>query len=169
MKQYDRAQAEFDEAARADPAAIRPLQARAETHADQGRFAEAVRDLDTALAIAPGSPMLLNTRCWLRAGWGQQLDLALADCEAALKTAPTAAAFLDSRGLVNLRLGKLDAAVADYDAALKTSPRLATSLYGRGLAKLKKGDASGGRADLAAAHALHPEIAETFDRFGLKP
>ena len=169
MKQYDRALAELDEAARADPAAIRPLQARAETHADQGRFDEAVRDLDAALAIAPGSPMLLNTRCWLRAGWGQQLDLALADCEAALKTDSASAAFLDSRGLVNLRLGKLDAAVADYDAALKTSPRLATSLYGRGLAKLKKGDASGGRADLAAARALRPDVVETFDRFGLKP
>ena len=105
----------------------------------------------------------------LRAGWGQQLDLALADCQAALKTDPASAAFLDSRGLVNLRLGKLDAAVADYDAALKTSPRLATSLYGRGLAKLKKGDGSGGRADLAAARALHPDVVETFDRFGLKP
>jgi tetratricopeptide (TPR) repeat protein len=113
--------------------------------------------------------VLLNTRCWLRAGWGRQLDLALADCEAALKTNPTAAALLDSRGLVNLRLGKLDAAVADYDAALKASPRLATSLYGRGMAKLKKGDASSGRADLAAARTLRPDIAATFDRFGLKP
>jgi len=169
MRQYDRALAELDEAARADPAAIRPLQARAETHADQGRFDEALRDLDAALAIAPGSPVLLNTRCWLRAGWGQQLDLALADCEAALKAAPGSAAFLDSRGLAYLRLGKLDAAVADYDAALKSSPRLATSLYGRGLAKLRKGDATGGRADLAAAHTLRPDIAETFDRFGLKP
>jgi tetratricopeptide (TPR) repeat protein len=169
MKQYDRAVSEFDEAVRVDPAALRPLQARADANARAGRFDVAVRDLDRALELSPGSPALLNTRCWTRAGWGQQLDLAMADCEAALKSDPKAAAFLDSRGLVNLRLGKLDEAIADYNAALRSSPKLASSLYGRGLAKLKKGEVSSGKADLAAAKASWPEVQEQFDRFGLKP
>jgi tetratricopeptide (TPR) repeat protein/transglutaminase-like putative cysteine protease len=169
MSQYDRAIAEFDEAARIDPAALRPLQARADANAKAGRFDVAIQDLDKALAIAPGSAVLLNTRCWIRAGWGQQLDLAAADCEAALKTDPKSAAFLDSRGLVNLRLGKLDAAIADYDAALSASPKQASSLYGRGLAKLRKGDASGAKADLAAAKAARAEVVQEFDRYGLKP
>ena len=54
-------------------------------------------------------------------------------------TGPDTAAFLDSRGLVRLRMGDLDKSIADYDAALKLQPHSAWSLYGRGLAKGKKG------------------------------
>jgi tetratricopeptide (TPR) repeat protein len=169
MRQYDRAVSEFDEAVRIDPAAVRPLQARADANARAGRFDVAVQDLDRALALTPGSAVLLNTRCWIRAGWGQQLDQAAADCAEALKSDPKSAAYLDSRGLVNLRLGKLDDAIADYSTALQASPRQASSLYGRGLAKLKKGDAAGAKADLAAARAARAEVAEEFDRYGLKP
>lgn len=168
LKQFDRADAEFDEARRLDPASVRPLQARAEADLQAQRFANAVQDLDGALDIAPSSPMLLNARCWARGGWGQQLDQALADCEAALKSDPKSAAFLDSRALVRLRMGQVDAAIADYDAALAAAPKLAASLYGRGLARLKKGDA-GGKADLDAAKAVSPEVQAEFDRFGLKP
>jgi tetratricopeptide (TPR) repeat protein len=168
LKQVDRADAEFDEARRVDPASVRPLQARAGADEAASRFDAAVHDLDSALEITPGEPVLLNARCWARAGWGQQLDQALADCEAALKSDPKSPEFLDSRGLVRLRMGQLDAAIADYDAALAAAPKLAGSLYGRGLARLKKGDA-GGKADLDAAKALSPDVAPEFERFGLKP
>ena len=39
------------------------------------------------------------------------------DCDASLDIAPSPST-LDSRGLVNLRLGRLDEALADYNAAL---------------------------------------------------
>src|SRR6185369_10684600 len=42
----------------------------------------------------------LNARCWARALAGQELDLALTDCNNALRRSPNAAAILDSRGLV---------------------------------------------------------------------
>lgn len=111
----------------------------------------------------------LNSRCWAQAEANQNLDRALADCNAALRLQPKHAATLDSRGLVRLRRGELDLSIADYDAALALAPKVAASLFGRGLAKLRKGLQAEGRADLAAASASQPDIAERFASFGLKP
>jgi tetratricopeptide (TPR) repeat protein len=114
-------------------------------------------------------PLALNGRCWARGLLGEDLDKALADCDAAHRTIPKNASFLDSRGLVHLRLGHLDKAIADYDASLAIQPKNAWSLYGRGLAKLKSGDAEGGKADLAAAVAVNSGIAARAAKYGLKP
>lgn len=111
----------------------------------------------------------LNSRCWARALTGEALDLAVADCNAALKMRPDTAAFLDSRGLVHLRKSDYDKAIADYDAALHLQPKSAWSLYGRGLAKLHKGLTADGQTDVAAATALEPKIAEHAARYGITP
>jgi tetratricopeptide (TPR) repeat protein len=111
----------------------------------------------------------LNGRCWTRALTGEALDLALSDCNAALKTRPDTAAFLDSRGLVYLRQGNYDKAIADYDAALRLRPKFVWSLYGRGLARLHKGLTTAGQADIAAASALAPGIAATAKAYGIAP
>ena len=110
----------------------------------------------------------LNGRCWARAQLGQDLDKALGDCNRALRMIKTSG-FLDSRGLVYLRLGRLDEAIADFDAALAENPKLAWSLYGRGLARLKKGMKAEGDADIKAALAIRPRLAETARRVGLAP
>lgn len=112
---------------------------------------------------------VLNSRCWEGALSGQALDQALADCNAALRIASKTAQYLDSRGLVYLRLGNYDKAIADYDAALRINPEIAWSLYGRGLARLRKGDSVAGRADLSAATAQNPKIAERAAKFGIAP
>jgi tetratricopeptide (TPR) repeat protein len=117
------------------------------------------------LLMAPA----LNARCWARALVGQGLEQALADCNAALRARPGTASFLDSRGLVYLRLGNYDKAIADYDAALHQQAKSAWSLYGRGLAKTHKGKPSEGQSDLAAATALQPKIGELAARYGLSP
>ena len=114
-------------------------------------------------------PGVLNARCWARALVGQGLDQALADCNAALSARRGTPAFLDSRGLVYLRLGNYDKAIADYDAALHQEPKLAWSLYGRGVAKLRKGKAGEGQGDIAAATALEPKISELAGRYGIGP
>lgn len=111
----------------------------------------------------------LNARCWARALVGQRLDLALADCNAALSARRGTAAFLDSRGLVYLRQGNYDKAIADYDAALQKQPKLAWSLYGRGLAKTHKGKVSEGQSDIAAATVLDPKLGELAAHYGLSP
>ncbi len=62
------------------------------------------------------------------------------DCNESLKLKADQPDVLDTRGFVNLRLGKMDDAIKDYDAALKLDPKLPGALYGRGVAKTKKGD-----------------------------
>jgi tetratricopeptide (TPR) repeat protein len=111
----------------------------------------------------------LNARCWTRALVGERLDLALADCNAALSARHGTPAFLDSRGLVYLRQGNYDKAIADYDAALQKQPKIAWSLYGRGLAKTHKGKVSEGQSDIAAATLLDPKIGERAAHYGLGP
>jgi len=112
-------------------------------------------------------PGALNSRCWARALTGQALELALADCNTALRMRPNTAAFLDSRGLVYLRQKNYDRAIADYDAALHLQPKRAWSLYGRGLARQHKAMMGEAQADIAAATALQPEIASTAARYGI--
>ncbi|HYX73245.1 MAG TPA: aspartyl protease family protein [Steroidobacteraceae bacterium] len=109
----------------------------------------------------------LNSRCWARALTGQALDLALADCNAALRMRPNTAAFLDSRGLVYLRQKNYDRAIADYDAALHLQPKSAWSLYGRGLAKQHKAMMADAQADIGSATALQPKIATTAAKYGI--
>jgi tetratricopeptide (TPR) repeat protein len=75
---------------------------------------------------------------------------------------------LDSRGLVNLKIGLPNSAIADYNAALRINPKHASALYGRGKAKLRNGDTAGGNSDLAAAKAINPEIADEFVAYGIK-
>ncbi len=114
-------------------------------------------------------PRVLNSRCWARAQWGQELDRALADCNKALRLRPNNAAFLDSRGLVYLRQGNYDRAIADYDASLKVHPNTPWVLYCRGIAKQRKGPAGAGQADIDAALAQQPAVAARAAKFGLAP
>jgi tetratricopeptide (TPR) repeat protein len=133
-----------------------------------GRYASAVRIYDQLIAQAPNSN-LYGARCWARAEWGHELERALADCDAAIKTAPGRANLLDSRGLVHLRLGKFDEAVRDYDAALSLDPQHVQSFFGRGIAKSRKGAKQEGLSDIAKARSLDPNVEATFARSGITP
>jgi tetratricopeptide (TPR) repeat protein/predicted aspartyl protease len=128
----------------------------------------------------------LNERCWLRAIANRDLHEALDDCNRALALRPdspqTSASrirtpmeswsdpdFLDSRGLVYLRLGRTKDAIRDYDSALERNSTMSTSLYGRGLAELRLGEQTKGQADLAAAQKLDSGVAKLFAGMGLAP
>ncbi len=107
----------------------------------------------------------LNGRCWARTALGRDLDQALADCNAAVRAAPDAAGYRDSRGLTYLRMGDYARAIADYDEALKLQPKIAWSLYGRGIAKQHKGRKDEGDEDIAAALAIDPTVADQMRRY----
>ena len=132
----------------------------------------AVSQYDLWIAAHPEDGKMLvalNGRCRARGLAGRELDLALADCDGALKRSPKSAEVLDTRGLVHLRRREFDLAISDYDSALALQPSLGWSLYGRGLAKLGKGMAAEGNADVAAATALRPGVAEMAKAYGLTP
>ena len=109
----------------------------------------------------------LNAACWTRAEAGLEAQRALQDCDESLRLLPTAANTLDSRGLVDLRLGDFAKALADYSAALAKRPDRPTSLFGRALAERRLGQTAKADADVAAAHAIDPKIETTFAGWGL--
>ena len=134
-------------------------------------FEKAVAQFDLWLAAHPEDAhraTALNGRCWARALWGHDLGKARGDCDAAVRAVAGNAGYLDSRGLVWLRLGDDDRAIADFDAALAMQPRLAWSLYGRALAERHKGLAERSDRDMAAAVAVVGDIAERAARYGVK-
>ncbi len=142
----------------------------AQAYETTDHYPEAVPYLDELLKPGVSSSpreVLLNVRCWVRAKWGRELDKAQADCDEALRLKPQEAAFLDSRGLVELRSGGLDKAVADYSHALLERPGQPTSLFGRGLAEAKLGHTEQADADLAAARRASPRVDADFTKWGV--
>ena len=129
------------------------LTGRGIAYARSGNKAEADADFERARGEMAGAEAL-NNICWAKATAGVALESALKDCNAALAKTPDIPAYLDSRGLVLLRLGRLDDAIADYDRALAASPTMASSQYGRAVAWARKGDRTRSDADAAAAAAM---------------
>jgi tetratricopeptide (TPR) repeat protein len=116
---------------------------------------------------ADGNSRQFNALCWSLATVNFDLETALHDCDAALKLEPGEPAYLDSRAMVLLRMGRYQEAIEMYDQALEKSADFAVSQYGRGLAKIKSGDLAGGQADLKAAERLHPGISAEYKHMGL--
>ena len=128
-----------------------------------GRFEPAVAQYDLWIAAHPEgahTPAAFKARCWARALSGQELKKALSDCNTALRLAPETPGVLDSRGLVEFRLGEFDRAIDDYDRALRSQPKSAWLLYARGVSELRAGRKTAGQADIAEAEALQPLISE---------
>ncbi|WP_254058405.1 aspartyl protease family protein [Dyella sp. S184] len=109
----------------------------------------------------------LNERCWARGLSNQMLDDALKDCRKAIRRDGEKPAYLDSLGLVQLRLGHYPESIKAYEQAITQMPRSAWSRYGLGLAKIRSGQTDAGHADLVAARSLDPEIETRAAKYGL--
>jgi len=171
----DGAAADFAAALKAAPPESKLEVGIADIYSDAGAYEKALGHLDAWIAAHPADEDLagaLNNRCWTRALMGQGLELALADCNTAVRLFKKDVGVftaLDSRGLVYLRLGDADRATSDYEASLREHPKNPWSLYGLGLAELKRGKKEKGKAHLQAAMAARPDIGETFKKMGLAP
>jgi tetratricopeptide (TPR) repeat protein len=132
-------------------------------------YREAIR-LDT-IPIEAGEKdvALYNDRCWARAIAGLELDMALADCNEALRLKADFVPALDSRAFLQLRRNRFRDAVRDYDVALKQNGMDPYSLFGRGVAKMRIGDTDGAKADLTAASAAQQGIAAEYLSYGVTP
>jgi tetratricopeptide (TPR) repeat protein/predicted aspartyl protease len=165
-----RAQADFDAAIRLAPNDVSlPLRA-AEAYLRTANFEAATRLYDRWLAAFPRDPnigQVAGFRCNARAGWGQELEAGLADCDFALRQDGKLSPVMQNRGVILLRMGRLDEAIAQFDAAIGVQPRSALALFGRGLAKLRKGSKAEGDADIAAASDISPSVVQEARRFGL--
>ncbi len=163
--------ADYDAVVGASPADSGAELNIAKTYIDAGKYAGAVHFFDRWVdthATDQHRAEVLNNRCWTRAMLNQQLELAMADCNASLKL-QFGPAPLDSRALVYLRMGDFAHSIADYKFSLARRPSNASSLYGKGLAELRQGNKAQGQKDIDAAVALAPRIAEQFNFVGLTP
>lgn len=158
--------ATYSAALEASPANLDLLLGRGIAYARNGDAARAETDFALARVKANG-PDILNRMCWSKATAGVALESALTDCNAALTKAPDDAAYLDSRGLVFLRLGRLDDAITDYDRALAKRPNVPTSLFGRAVAWARKGEKAKSDGDAAAAVKIDPDVRSDFERYGV--
>ncbi|MEZ6021968.1 MAG: tetratricopeptide repeat protein [Hyphomonadaceae bacterium] len=129
-------------------------------------FLSEIEFLNEAIGHSPRNADLYNNRCWVRATEGVDLDMALYDCDEALRIEPGFVAALDSRGLVHYKLGEYEAAIADYEAALAIEPGRGHYMYGRGLARLGLGQVDEGASDLAAAEQAQPGVAALYRSYG---
>jgi tetratricopeptide (TPR) repeat protein len=121
--------------------------------------------------------------CWVRATFGEGLDTALADCDAALRITPDDPLALHGRCFVHFRRGEYPLAIGDCNRAADLFPKGRTfttisnssqrsgadPLYVRGLLNLRMGHTDLGNADIAAAKAIDPKIAETYAVYGVTP
>ncbi len=148
------------------PDNVRALAGRGTALARKGDMAAAEKDFALARAKATSADEL-NELCWSKATAGIALDSALLDCDAALAKQPDAAAIIDSRAFVLLRLGRYDDAIAGYDAALAKEPMLVASLFGRGVAWAHKGDKAKAAADFAKAEENDPNVKARFAVYGV--
>ena len=167
---FERAVQDFNAALAIDPNLPAAIQSRDD--ALSGRYdylAEQLRSLDDALARDPTNSGLLNNRCWTRAINDDDLDLALADCNAALEQEPNNVEAWDSRGMVHLKRGEFQAAYDDYNRAVSLRPGYGHYLYGRGIAQIRLGNADAGRADLANAEQVTPGVTDTYYEYGIEP
>jgi tetratricopeptide (TPR) repeat protein len=143
-------------------------QAKASLIGEYGDGAESVRQFDTLIAEKPGSPTLMNGRCWTKGIHAIMLDTALKDCTTAIELSSQTSGALDSRAMVWFRMGRYDEALADLNAALLASPGQAASHYLRAIVLLRLHRSADAAKDLTIARRLDPSLDRRYARYGIK-
>ncbi|AIF46045.1 hypothetical protein HY57_01570 [Dyella japonica A8] len=169
-KDHDGAAADVAAASALAPAGSAHARSIAGFYIQLDQPAAALPLLDDWIRLHGSDAMLgavLNERCWARGLSNQMLDDGLKDCRKAIKRDGANAAYLDSLGLIQLRLGNYADSIKAYEQAVAERPHAAWSRYGLGLAKIRAGQADAGQADLAAARGMDPEIEAHATKFGL--
>ncbi|MEO6361402.1 MAG: tetratricopeptide repeat protein, partial [Sphingomicrobium sp.] len=157
----------YDRAIKASPQRKDIGVSRALVLAQLGRVDEAEKEIANYRKELKAS-IEFNNLCWAKATAGLMLNSALDDCREALRLAPDEPAYLDSLGMVFLRLNRFDESIAAYDKAIRKRPNQADSLMGRALAHAAKGDLAKAQADASGARAANARIDEVFLIYGLK-
>ncbi|HET9952030.1 MAG TPA: tetratricopeptide repeat protein [Candidatus Eisenbacteria bacterium] len=132
---------------------------RAWSYQREGNTAQAMADLDRALALDPNDGDALSTRGTLYYAAGD-LPRALADLNAAVRARPYSAPVMNNRGTVLLAAGKYDEAIADFTKAIELRPRFADAHLNRALAYGVKKEFARALPDLDRAIAYDPENAK---------
>jgi len=145
----------FDRAVAADSAHPNYAYLAASAGLALGRTDEAKSALRTLLRRHPEHVAACNDLAWLLAEEGEELDLALALAERAIRL-DARPEVLDTLGWVRLRRGEIEPAIAAFERALAERPEYSTARYHLGLALARRGDAGAARQAFDAALAAGP-------------
>lgn len=124
-----------------------------------GRNEEALRPLETALALSPCEADTLNTLGTVQQNLGR-LDEAAASYRRALQIQPQYAEAHSNLGNALRKLGRCDESIAALDRALAITPNNAESHHNRGLALRELGRHDEALASFRRAVELKPDYAD---------
>ena len=143
--------------------------AKANLIGEWGDAVTAIKLLDGLVADKPGTPSLLNARCWIKGIRNVMLDTALKDCTGAIELSENTIPMLDSRAMVWFRMGRFEDALRDIDTVLGSAPSIAQSRFLRGivLSRLARNDEAA--KELVTARRLDASIDRTNARYGIRP
>jgi tetratricopeptide (TPR) repeat protein/transglutaminase-like putative cysteine protease len=130
-------------------------------------YAQSLRNYDERANAHKADGFELIQRCWGRAIFGDELQIALTDCENGMAMIPAHEEAYMARGMVNYKLKRFDLALADYEAAVKLNDKSANALYMRGVTKVKLGRTDDGKADIASALKLSQPVSRVFAFYGV--
>lgn len=142
-------------------------EAKANLIGEYGDPTAAVALFDGLIAEKPGSPALMNARCWTKGTRSIMLDSALKDCTSAIELSRDTSMALDSRALVWFRLGRFTEALADLDAVLAEAPAQAESRYLRAAVLMRLHRDGEAAAELRIARRIAPDIDRHYARYGI--
>ena len=137
---------------------------RAEVYTRESRFAEAVADLDRAIAINPDDDlrsMFLNGRAF-NLYMSEDYDRAVAAYDQALSESPADAHLFHFRALAFLEKGDMARGFADLDQVIALRPDDPESYIKRADAYVDRGQDEQALADLGKAIALKPDHSDAY-------
>jgi tetratricopeptide (TPR) repeat protein/transglutaminase-like putative cysteine protease len=143
-------------------------EAKAGLLGEYGDVTAALVLFDSLIADKPGSPSLMNGRCWAKGTRMVMIDSALKDCTGAIELSTDTSGPLDSRAMVWYRLGKYEQALADLDAVLASTPNQAESHFMRGIVLAKSNRTPEAKKEFAIARRLLPSVDRRYARYGIK-
>jgi tetratricopeptide (TPR) repeat protein/transglutaminase-like putative cysteine protease len=133
-----------------------------------GKVEESIAIYDDLIAQKPGSPSLMNQRCWAKGTRSVMLDSALKDCTGAIELSNDTAAALDSRAMVWYRMGRYDEALKDLDAVLAGTPGQSDSRFMRAVVLRALHRDADAVKDAAIARRLDPSVDRQYALYGIK-
>ena len=157
-EKWAEARAEYQKAlADLEPASQPPvLRGVARTYFQEGKKAEAIAELEKALAIAPDDPDTLRLIISLLVALGREKE-----AETYMAKLPSGVG-IDPNTLLNIGISRYNAgeyphAVAEFDRVVADNPDLPDAYYYRGLAYLAIGKNAEAKADFEKLIALDPD------------
>jgi tetratricopeptide (TPR) repeat protein len=134
---------------------------KGKTLAQHGEYAQALSEMDQALALNPKDAETYTRRGGIYT-LQKQYDKAISDFNRALELNPRSAKAYYNRALAYYYQRKYDQALADLQKTLELKPKDAAAYHNRGLVYTQKNDFAKAIDDFNTAIALNPQLADAY-------